>query len=230
MRLSLLALALFAAPVFAQSNADSYRPGDVDASAVQPYEAQYRIFVIQGAGSGMPFGTMSESLSIEDGVALSTVHVNGAGQTQRDSAWFSWPEMEPIRFRSEANGAVKELAFDGLAVSGTLRDGSALDVTLDAAAFGQGVADIIARTLPMEDGATASFYAFDDDTEDYVSTTTLTVGAVEQVLGREARVITSESPSNSVTMWYDAEADQMLQVAFSPQPGITVELRRSDLD
>lgn len=229
MRLPLLALALLAAPAFAQ--ADPYRPGDVEVSTVQPYEARYQIFIMQGVGSGMPFGTMTESLSIEDGVALSTVHVNGAGQTQRDSVWFSWPEMEPIRFRSEANGALKDLTFDGLAVSGTLRDGSALDVTLDAAVFGQGVADIIARTLPMEDGATASFYAFDDDdTEDYVSTTTITVGAVQQVLGREARVITSESPSNSVTMWYDAEADQMLQVAFSPQPGITVELRRLDLD
>lgn len=230
MRLSLLAVALLvAAPVFAQSNAEPLRPGDVDVSAVEPYTASYRIFVKQGSGGAMPFGTMSETFSIEDGVATSTVSVNAPGQTQNDVIRFTWPAMEPISQRSDVNGSVEEISFDGLTATGTLRNGNALDATFDAPVFGSGVTDLIARTLAMEEGTTASFYAFDDEAEGHVSTTTITVGGTEEVLGRTAHVITSEDGEQTVTMWYDAEAGQMLQIGFAPQPGITVEIQRSDL-
>lgn len=230
MRLSLLAVALLAVPAFAQSNAEPFRPGDVDVSAIEPYQASYRIFVKQGqASGGMPFGTMAETFSIEDGVALSTVSVNSPQGVQIDSVWFAWPSMEPIRQRSEVGGAVQDITFDGLTASGTLRSGGTVEATFDSPLFGAGVTDLIARTLSMEEGTTASFYTFDEDAEGYESTTVITVGGTEEMLGRTARVITSEDGEQTLTMHYDAEAGVMLQIAFAPQPGIIVEVRRSDL-
>lgn len=231
MRLILITLALLAAPVVAQSSPEPLRPGDVDVSAVQPYQNNYRIFVKQGTGgAGMPYGTMAESFSVEDGVALSTVSVNAPGQTQTDSVWVVWPSLEPIRQYSSLNGMVEEISFNGLTATGTLREGGALDASFDLPLFGTGVADLLARTLPMEEGASLSFYTFDDEAEGYESTTLVTVGGTAEVLGRTARVITSDDGENTMTMYLEESTGEMLQVAFAPQPGITVEIRRSDME
>ena len=108
--LALLAVALIAAPTFAQ-DAEPLRPGSVDVSDVEPYEHSYRIFVKQGEMGGMPFGSVSEVLTLDDGVALLTVNVNSAQGAQADSIWFSWPNMEPMRYRSEAGNTLEDLSL-----------------------------------------------------------------------------------------------------------------------
>ena len=225
--LALLALALVAAPTFAQ-DAEPLRPGDVDVSAVQPHAYTYRIFVKQGTME-MPFGSATESLTIEDGVALSTVTVNGAGVSQKDSVWTAWPTLEPIRAHSEANGEVQTFDFSPDAVSGTLRSGDALDVTLDAPVFGPSVGSLIARTLLDDEGATVSYLSFDEKADAHTSLTTLTVGGTEEVMGRTARVVTAEG-SSTTTYHFDVDTKELLKFSFSPQPGVTVDVRRSDLE
>ena len=230
MRLFLFAALLVAAPAFAQPATDVLRPGDVDVSEIQPYNRSYRVFVKQGAGGGaMPFGSVREALSIDDGMALLTVHLNSAQGAQTDSIWFAWPTMEPVRYRSEAAGAVEDLSFDGLSVAGTLRGGNAFDATLESPVFGNGTFALVATTLPMEEGATASYAAFNDDVDGHEEEVTATVGGTQEVLGRTARIITRSDSEDSRTYYFDAETRDVLGFDFVPQPGITVEIRRSDL-
>ncbi|MEM1055494.1 MAG: hypothetical protein AAGI52_08195 [Bacteroidota bacterium] len=231
MRFSLLALALlFAAPAFAQSDTEPLRPGDIDVSELQPYQRTYGVVVKQGMGGGMPFGTVTEALSVEDGIALVTVVVNSAQGVQNDSIWFNWPTMEPVRYRSEAGGTAEDLQFDGLSVSGTLRGGDAFDATLQSPVFGASSFNYIAATLPMEEGATATYAAFNDEVEGHEETVTITVGATQDMLDRTARVVTRTDAEETRTYYFDEETREVLGFDFVPQPGITVEIRRNDLE
>ena len=156
--------------------------------------------------------------------------MNSAQGVQLDSVWFAWPTLEPIRKYSDAGGSVEEFDFDGLSVSGTLRDGDAFDATLESPVFGSAAGEFIARTLPMEEGATTSYLAFDDDAEGHARTTTVTVGGTQEMLGRTVRAFTISDSEDSRTFYYDEQTRETIGFDIVPQPNITVELRRSDLD
>ena len=230
MRTALLALALLAplAPeALAQADAP-LRPGDVDVSAVEPYVYEYRIHVV--APVQQVFGTATETLTVEGGEALSVVSIAGQGMSQTDSVSFAWPTLEPIRETSLANGAAQTFEFTGMGVAGVLRDGDAVDATFEAPVFASGAADLIARAMLLDEGATAQIVSFDDDAPDTPVVTTITTTGQEEVLGRTAWIVTAVGGDNDVTYAFDAETGETLRVAFSPQPGVQIELRRMDLD
>lgn len=226
MRFAVLALALLASPVLAQDA--PLRPGDIDASSIEPYVFEFDVYIV--APMQQFFGTATETFSIDDDQALSVVFVSGQGVQQTDSVTVEWPSFAPIRTVSVVNGMVQDLEFSPNAVSGMLRSGTAVDATLDAPVFGPGTADVISRLIMLKEGATTQFVSFDDDSPDTPALTTLATTGQEEVLGRTAWIVTAETGGETTTYALDSETGETLRVSFSPQPGVQIELRRSDLD
>lgn len=230
MRFAALALALLAAPAFAQDG--PLRPGDLDFSDLQPYTFEFDVYLT--APMQQKFGTATETFTIDGNTALSTTSVSGMinGQfiEQSDSISVEWPTFAPVRHVTVANGSVESYDFSPDAVSGVTRSGGAVDATFEAPVFGPGTADVVARTMMLEEGATAQFAAFDDDSPDTPATVRLTTTGQQEVLGRTAWIITADDGGDVTTYAIDAASGETLRVAFSPQPGVVIELRRSDLE
>lgn len=229
-RFSLAALSLLTAPVAAQT---VLQPGS-DALAEAPAEtAEYTVRLIQiGIQGSRDIGSIAARETIEGDrlVTTSRLVIPMAMTDQTDSTVVAWPSLSPIyRFRSEP-GESKELTFaDGRAV-GTDVEGDEtreVDVAVTAADFGPGIARRVARSLPFEAGYVATFSQIKDD-GDRTETTLEVVGSETLAHGGEDRdvwaVRVTEPGAPTFTYRVDAQTRDLLQIEFSPQPGISVQM------
>lgn len=226
LRLSLLALAVAAAPAVAQ-DAPAVSPGDLDVSHVEPGQHRFTIQVV--APMQMAAGSVTRTFSRDGDEIVATTKVNTMQGAQSDSSRAAWPTLAPAYYSSVNPLGSEALTYADGRVTGTAEGGGEVDAELDAALFGSGWGDVIASALPLAEGYTATYATFDGDAPGTPKTTTVTVQGSDTKLGREVWTVYFDR-DQPTTYFVDKETREIVQFDFSPQPGVMVEVRRLDLD
>ncbi|MGB3541325.1 hypothetical protein [Rubrivirga sp.] len=231
MRLFLLA-ALVAAPAFAQdapADTVTIMPGDPSLVTdwVTAGSSSYTMRLT--APMQQDVGTMTESISVEDGriVRVTTMEVPMQGMTQTDSL-VATTAFFPLTHNSEGGAADASLEFmdEGVVGMVTPMQGENTTVMLmtDTPVFDGGWIAEIARSVPLTEGAVYLVPTFMTQMTEDVTNVILTVGGQEDVDGTMAQVIEGDLGPVGFTYLVDPETRALLATRFSPQPGVSLEI------
>lgn len=228
-RFILPALALLTTPVAAQT---VLQPGS-DALVEAPVQGTE--YIVQMVTPQMQdIGTITTTEALVDGhlVMTSKVMIPMAGANQTDSTVVAWPSLAPVYGTQTEPNEFKELTFADGRATGTDVEGNEtreVDVELTEADFGPGITRRITQSLPFEEGYVATYTQIEGDGDR--SDTQLTVMNSEALThnGAERTVwviqeVEVESNRPRFTYRVDAETREMLQMEFSPQPGVVIHI------
>lgn len=215
----LLGLALFAAaPVSAQT---VLTPGHPDLTAAAPQSIDYQVRLVGDVPRVI--GHLKRTETVSGGLLTIASHLTIPTQQrdQRDTTVVTWPGLEPV-MRSYTNGeesyrfTVAGGRMSGRYVLGNLDEPIA--AAAPAGAFGEGIAWVIARSVPLRDGYTATFQAADKSGD--MVTETVTVAAREDTLWD---VTVSQPGATTLTHTVDGATRHLVTTSFSPQPNVMAE-------
>ncbi|MGB3541324.1 hypothetical protein [Rubrivirga sp.] len=205
-------------------------PGHPDLIAVGPQSTVLTVQIVEPMVQD--FGTITTTESLEDGrlTFTSDVQIPQAGQNQQDTTVVAYPSLEPVSRVEVKPGETERTTFANGSMVSVVTEGGAeavIEGELEGA-FGPGVTRHLVRSLPFADGYVASFDQINGDGE--ISTSTLTVTGQEPHTlpdGSETTVwniVEQEEGSPDYEYLVDAETRDLLRVAFTPQPGVRVEM------
>jgi len=226
-RFILPVLGLLATPVAAQT---ALYPGS-DALSEAPIQGtEYVVQMV--TPSQQDIGTITTTEALVDGqlVMTSRVMIPMAGANQSDSTVVAWPSLAPIYGSQTESNKSEELTFADGRATGTNINGSdsrAIDVEMTEADFGPGMARRITQSLPFEEGYIATYSQIKGDGDH--SETRLTVTRAETLThnGDEREVwVVQELEDGQARFTYrvDAETRSILQIEFSPQAGVLIQI------
>lgn len=228
-RFALPALALLTTPAAAQT---VLQPGS-DALVEAPVQnTEYIVQMVTPQLQDM--GTITTTEALLDGhlVMTSKVLIPMAGANQTDSTVVAWPSLAPVYGTQTEPNAFKELTFTDGRATGTHIAGSEtrdIDVELTEADFGPGITRRVTQSLPFEEGYVATYTQIEGDGDR--SDTQITVMNTEPLIHNGAeravwviREVEVESNRPRFTYRVDAETREMLQMEFSPQPGVLIQI------
>ena len=226
-RFILPVLALLSTPVAAQT---VLQPGS-DLLAEAPVQGTE--FVVQMVTpSQQNIGTITTREALVDGqlVMTSRVLIPMAGANQSDSTVVAWPSLSPVHgSQSEPNESTELTFSEGRAVGSEVDNGQSrdIDVELTEADFGPGITRRIVQSLPFEEGYVATFSQIQGDGDR--SETELNVTGSETLTrdGADRTVwVIQEVESGQARFTYrvDAETRELLQMEFSPQAGVLIQI------
>ncbi|WP_412068841.1 hypothetical protein [Rubrivirga sp. IMCC43871] len=175
--LALMALAVVAAPAFAQV---TLRPGHPDlltaGLSLDTETVRVRVTEPRPADLGLVATTVERD---GDTVTMSTnADVPRAGQVYDVTVSMAWPTLAPILRERSTNGDAGTTRYDGARVTGTYGRGEwdplPFDITLPAEVFFPEALPVIARALPFAEGyvATVPTFTAERRVRDYTLTVT----------------------------------------------------------
>lgn len=236
MRCLLLAAALFAAPVVAQT-ADTLvvTPGTTLVTDwITPGTTTWTMKLVQPMQQTV--GTMTREITIEgaDVVRTSTLEVPMQGMSQTDVVRADAATLTPREHRSTGGMADVSLEFmaEGVVGTQTPRDGATetiMEMT-DAPVFDGAWASEIAQSLPLVEGLVARIPIY--SAQGGLTQVVAAVVGQEEVATaagpRTAWTVDLDMGQMTVTTVIDAETRQALVTRFAPQPGVLIEIVPAD--
>lgn len=172
------ALLVLTAPAFAQTVDVSVFTLD----AVTPSSRMVDLLVDGAAGQS--FGTVTETVSLEDGVLtyVAVANLPQAGGVRRDSTRMAWPGLTPLSDDFSAGGEVGTAAYADGGVSGSFGpEGRALPFAFDFGTprIAPAALTLLVQAVPFEDGFTVTLPMF--SAKERYRESTLTVTGREDV-------------------------------------------------
>ncbi|MEM0964063.1 MAG: hypothetical protein AAGK21_16160, partial [Bacteroidota bacterium] len=205
-------------------------PGHPDLVAVAPQAIRLAVRVVQPVQQELGFVEMAEVLDGDQLIMTSNVKIQAAGQDQQDTTTVAYPSLAPIS-RVEIQPTQEERldVVDGRLVGVAFEDGEEVAVDVEVGdAFGPGITRRLARSLPFVEGYVASFDQLTGSGE--ISTSIFRVTGQESFTtadGSETMVwviVEEEEDTPDYFYYVDADTRELLQMAFTPQPGVRVEM------
>lgn len=226
-RFAIPVLALFTTPVAAQT---VLQPGS-DVLAEAPVQGtEYVVQMV--TPQQQDIGTITTTETLVDGHLVMTSHVliPMAGANQTDSTVVAWPSLAPIYGTKTEPDETLEVTFADGRATGTATEGREtreIDLEVTAADFGPGIGRRLIQSLPFEDGYVATYSRIGGDGERLE--TELTVTGSETISHNDAErtvwvVREAEVGRPGFTYRVDAETREMLQIEFTPQPGVLIQM------
>ena len=165
-------------------------------------------------------------------VVMAATLVRDSAQTVRDTARVAWPSLAPVsrhRVVARSGGTtVERLSYDGRAVVGVYGDAaspSPLDLTLPEPVFDARSITLVARSLPLRAGYSATVPLFSASSR--LETRTLTVVGRETIETADGAVSAwiIEDQSEGPTRRYAVHPDtrDLLSTTYSPSLGTVIE-------
>ncbi|GAB5536016.1 MAG: hypothetical protein Rubg2KO_22650 [Rubricoccaceae bacterium] len=226
-RLLLPALALLATPVAAQS---TLQPGSDLLAEAPTQSAEYVVQMVTPSQQDIGTITTTESLVDDQLVMTSRVMIPMAGANQTDSTVVAWPSLTPLYGTQVEPDGKEELTFSNGRATGTEVEGDEtreIDIEVTDADFGPGITRRLARSLPFEEGYVATFSTIQGDGDRSQTELTVTGSEILAYNGADRTVwIVKEVESGQQRFTYrvDAETREMLQMEFSPQAGVLIQI------
>ena len=223
--------AVFLVPALGASAQTVLTPGMDGLASPPPQSYEREIRIVRDVPQVVGQAVLTESLDGDRLTTTSRVEAMGGGQEDVKTTVVAWPSLAPIsRSTSDGEETIEMTVADGR-ISGRRQLGN-LDEALDAVfpddAFGEGMGQRLARSIPLSDGYTATFRTVDPD--GMVSTDTLTVtgGDAYTPPGGEARTVWlvrhAGADSQASVYTVDAETREVLRATQTPRPGLTIEV------
>ena len=212
----------------AAAAANALMPGSDGLVAVAPQTVTMQVLLVEPQQQEL--GSISVIETIEDGqlTIINDIQIPAAGQVQQDTTVMAYPSLTPMsRVEVKPTEVERSTFADGQMTTMTTQGNET--TTLEAAlegAFGPGITNHLVRMLPFAEGYVASFRKINGEGD--ISTSTLRVtgqGTYTSPSGVERAVWTvleTEEGNPDFTYSVDVETRELLQVRFSPQPGVTV--------
>ncbi len=228
--LALAALAVFAAPAFAQVTLQPGHP-DLQTAGLSLDTETVRVRVTEPRPTDL--GMVATTVERDgDTVTMSTnADVPRAGQVYDLTVSMAWPSLAPISRERSSDGSVGTTSYDGARVTGTYSRGDwaplPFDITLPGAVFFPEALPIIARALPFAEGYTATVPTF--TSERRIRDYTLTVTGQEDFQRADGSTVTawvveetSEGRGSSPRKYFVEDGTRALVASTTTATGNTV--------
>lgn len=230
--LLLAALALLAAPVFAQDV--TLRPGHPDLMTDGLTFESHTLAVRIAEPNVQDLGLITHQVTRDGSTIMMNVDANvpQARNVGETSLSFDAATLAPISRQRSTSGSTGSTAYDGAHVTGAYGRGDwaplAFDITLPGAAFAPEQVEIIARALPFRDGYSAAVPTFSADRR--VRNVAVTVIGEEEFTRLDGSVamtwvveaVTDGRGGGTQRYFVDATTRDLVATTFSPQEGTTV--------
>ena len=214
----------------AEATKNQITPGDASLIEIEPQSATYVVLLTQPAEQEL--GSLVITETVENGqlTLTSDIQIPAAGQNQQDETVVASSTLEPISRSQTTPQGSHQLAFADGRMTGTVTEGGET-TEVDAevgSAFGPGVSRFLIRSLPFAEGYATSFTQISSDGE--VSPSFITVTGQESYTkpdGSETTVwvvVETEDDAPAYTYTIDTETRELYKMAFSPQPGVQIEM------
>ncbi|GAB5537343.1 MAG: hypothetical protein Rubg2KO_35920 [Rubricoccaceae bacterium] len=214
----------------AEAEANAITPGSDALVAVEPQTVTMTVRLIQPQEQDLGTVTVTEILAGGQLTLTSDVQIPAAGQNQQDTTVVAYPSLMPISRVEVTPNEVERATFADGQMTGTVTAGDEVtnvEAALDGA-FGPGITNHLIRMLPFAEGYVTSFRQINGDGD--ISLSQLSVTGQESYTTpsgseRTVWVIVEEEDGNpDYTYYVDAETRELLRTAFSPQPGVTLDI------